>query len=193
MRSLKREGGRCKRLGTSTQYLQLQHLRSFCLTSVCHTFISFLNSISFDQPLINMMNNVNSPDISLDMNLDSPSADVADGCADVHGGEGGDGMNENDNNIIHRGTRHNDTQQHEQDSRYREIRSSGIGGDDNYSFNDGVTNSGGNGGGGGGAKKIDCDKMTKTMEEWKDELSMMRVKNAILLDDLVKVGATNVV
>ena len=124
------------------------------------------------------------------MNLDSPSADVADGC----GGHGGGGMNENDNNISHRGTRHNDTQQHEQGSRYYEISSSGIKGDNNYSFNAGNKNNGGNGvGGGGGAKKIDCDKMTKSMEEWKDELSMMRVKNAILLDDLVKVGATNVV
>ena len=131
---------------------------------------------------------MNSPELSLDMNLDSPSADVADGGCEGHGGEGGDGMN--DNNVIHRGTRYNNNQH---DSRYYESSSSGIGGDNNYSFNDGITNNGGNGGGGGGAKKIDFDKMTKSMEDWKDELSMMRVKNAILLDDLVKVGATNVV
>lgn len=139
---------------------------------------------------------MNSPELSLDMNLDSPTADVADGCGG-NGGEGGGGMKMNEktnDNIIHRGTRYNNNnqQQHEQDSRYYEIGSN-IGGDNHhYAFNDGNT-SGGNEGGGGGTKKIDLDEMTKSMEEWKDELSMMRVKNAILLDDLVKVGATNVV
>lgn len=137
---------------------------------------------------------MNSPELSLDMNLDSPTADVADGCGG-NGGEGGGGMKMNEktnDNIIGRGTRHNNNQQHEQDSRHYEISSSGIGGDNHYSFNDGITNDGG-AGCEGGTKKIDLDEMTKSMEEWKDELSMMRVKNAILLDDLVKVGATNVV
>ena len=183
---------------TSTAYLQLPVSAApffyliFTFTSIQPLPGALSLWTSLPSPFASFFfNNMNSPELSLDMNLnlDSPSAD-ADGYGG-NGGEGGGGMKMNEktnDNIIHRGTRYSNNNQ---DSRYYEISSSGIGGDNNYAFNDGNT-SGGNGGG-KGAKKIDCDKMTKTMEEWKDELSMMRVKNAILLDDLVKVGATNVV
>lgn len=133
---------------------------------------------------------MNSPELSLDMNLDSPSA--SDVVADESGSGSGDGMNCGENNASTVGITH-DThyQQHE---KYHDSSNHGHNGADasNYS-------SFGSGGGGGtdigntfSSDKIDCDKMTKLIEEWKDELSMMRVKNAILLDDLVKVGANNV-
>lgn len=41
----------------------------------------------------------------------------------------------------------------------------------------------------GGLKEEDLDKMTELVESWREELYMMNVKNSILLDDLVKVGA----
>eukprot|EP00984_Skeletonema_dohrnii_P026696 scaffold16085_cov73-Skeletonema_dohrnii-CCMP3373.AAC.1 len=136
------------------------------------------------------MSTMNSPELSLDMNLDSPSA--SDVVADESGSGSGDGMNCGENNASIVGITH-DThyQQHE---KYHNSSNHGHDGADANHYS-----SFGSGGGGAdigdtpfSSDKIDCDKMTKLIEEWKDELSMMRVKNAILLDDLVKVGANNV-
>jgi len=141
-----------------------------------------------------------SPELSLDMNLDSPSAagDVADGS-----GNGG-GMDCDEKNTTSSTVgvtiQHTHNQRHHGDnSSYNGHQNvANIAGNTDYSsFSGGgsigidVNRSSNNANHGeGGAFKIDCDKMTQLIEGWKDELSMMRVKNAILLDDLVKVGAS---
>ena len=139
---------------------------------------------------------MNSPELSLDMNLDSPSA--TDVLAEGEGGGGGDGiMGGGENNastvvgIIHHNNHYQQRQGHnhcgDQTNNYSSFGSGG-GGVDMSGTNSSALD-GANHYSEGGAIKIDCDKMTNMIEDWKDELSMMRVKNAILLDDLVKVGA----
>lgn len=133
---------------------------------------------------------MNSPELSLDMNLDSPSA-ADDVLAEGEGGGCGENNASTVVGIIH----HNHYQQREGHthcndhiSTYSSFGSGGSGVDiisgTNFSALEGENQSSE-----GGAIKIDCDKMTNMIEDWKDELSMMRVKNAILLDQLVKVGA----
>lgn len=141
---------------------------------------------------------MNSPELSLDMNLDSPSA--SDAIADGSGSGTGDGMNCGENSasavgIIHQTHDNQELQGHNQCSDHRGhvfANYSSFGGNGGIdiggtNFQDSVERA--NHCGEGGATKIDSDKMTRMIENWKDELSMMRVKNAILCDDLVKVGA----
>lgn len=143
---------------------------------------------------------MNSPELSLDMNLDSPSATdvLAEGEGDGRGG--GDGIMGCGENNASTGVgiiqHNNHYQQREGHTTHCNDQTT-----NNYSsFGNGVDNISGTNsssldrtnqyGGGGTINKIDCDKMTSMIEDWKEELSMMRVKNAILLDDLVKIGAS---
>lgn len=138
---------------------------------------------------------MNSPELSLDMNLalDSPASEaIADGSGS------GDGMNCGENSAsavgIHQTRDNQEHRGHNQcsDHGHAFANYSSFGG--NGGIDIGGTNSSdsaerANHFGDGGSIKIDCDKMTRMIENWKDELSMMRVNNAILCDDLVKVGA----
>ncbi len=138
-----------------------------------------------------------SPKLFLDMNLgDSPSSDAI---ADGSGSGSGDGMNCGENSastvgIIHQTRDNQEGQGYNQSSDHGHafVNYSSFGGNGGINIG-GIKSSDSaervNHCGEGGAIKIDCDKMTKMIENWKDELSMMRVKNAILCDDLVKVGA----
>ena len=141
---------------------------------------------------------MNSPELSLDMNLDSPSA------TDVHaqgegGSGGGDGIMGCGENNASTGV---DIIQHSNHYQHHEGHNTHCNDQTNNcsSFGSCVDNISGTNsssldranqyyGKGGAINKIDCDKTTSMIEDWKEELSMMRVKNAILLDDLVKIGA----
>eukprot|EP00574_Skeletonema_japonicum_P012368 CAMPEP_0201721114 /NCGR_PEP_ID=MMETSP0593-20130828/5873_1 /ASSEMBLY_ACC=CAM_ASM_000672 /TAXON_ID=267983 /ORGANISM="Skeletonema japonicum, Strain CCMP2506" /LENGTH=139 /DNA_ID=CAMNT_0048211859 /DNA_START=100 /DNA_END=519 /DNA_ORIENTATION=- len=137
---------------------------------------------------------MNSPELSLDMNLDSPSAPGAI----AEGSGSGDGMNFGENSASTVGIMHqtHDNQERQGHNQYSDrdhafANYSAVGGNGGIDIG-GTTSSDSeraNQCGEGGAVKIDCDKMTRIIENWKDELSIMRVKNAILCDDLVKVGA----
>ena len=128
---------------------------------------------------------MNSPELSLDMNLDSP--DVADGSLGSGGDYGGGEHNTSTVGIIHHThTNQREGYHHGDNSSYNGRYTSFSGGSGSIDSNSSNAHHNSKG---GGAIKIDGNKMTRLIEEWKDELSMMRVKNAILLDDLVKVGA----
>ena len=141
---------------------------------------------------------MNSPELSLDMNLDSPSAtDVLAEGERGGGSGGGDGiMGCGENNASTRVgiiQHNNHYQQREGHTTHcndptNNYSSFGSGGD-NIGTNSSALDRANQYGGGGTINKIDCDKMSSMIEVWKEELSMMRVKNAILLDDLVKIGA----
>ena len=132
------------------------------------------------------------------MNLDSPSA--TDVLAEGEGGgraDGGGIMGCGENNastgvgIIQH---NNHYQQHEGHTTHcndptNNYSSFGSGVDNISGTNSSVLDRANQYGEGWTNNKIDCDKMTSMIEDWKEELSMMRVKNAILLDDLVKIGA----
>ena len=147
---------------------------------------------------------MNSPEISLDMNLDSPP--IADGISGSGGG--GEGMDRDENNtlaisaIAHQSHRkqseensHKENYDHNCDNIERSMNHSSFGSGVGSGSIKNIKHSSSNTSSRGESnketvKKIDCDKMIKKFEEWKDELLMMRVQNAIVLDDLVKVGAS---
>jgi len=138
---------------------------------------------------------MNSPvELSLDMNLDSPSA-----AAEVVDGGSGDGIGmdcDDDANktssstvgiMIHRagnqseGYHHGDNSSND-DGQHNVAsfeKNSSFSAGSGYSGIDAANSNNANHGAG----------LTLLIEGWKDELFMMRVNNAILLDDLVKVGA----
>ena len=121
---------------------------------------------------------MSSPELSLDMTLDDspPPADVAsDGSERNSGGSVSMSMF----NIIRQSNNQRNSYYGRFDAANR--------GNDHCCYNAMDTKFDINAS--GKAMKIYCDKMTQEVEKWKDELSMMRVKNAIFLDDLVKVGA----
>ena len=140
---------------------------------------------------------MNSPELSLDMNLDSPSA--TDVSAESEGGGGGGdrimGCGENNASTGVGISQHNNHyQQREGHTTHyndpsKNYSSFGNGVDNISDTNSSALDRANQYGEGGTINKIDCDKMTSMIEDWKEELSMMRVKNAILLDDLVKIGA----
>ena len=139
---------------------------------------------------------MNSPELSLDMNLDSPSATdvLAEGGGGGGGGDGIMGCGENNAStgvgIIQRHNHYQHRESHTHCNDPSNNYSSFEGGFDNISdTTSSALDRANQYGGGGTINKIDCDKMTSMIEDWKEELSMMRVKNAILLDDLVKIGA----
>ena len=134
------------------------------------------------------------------MNLDSPSATDVHAEGEGGGGGGGDGIMGCGENNASTGVgiiQHNNHYQQDEGhtthcndpTTTNNYSSFGNGVDDISGTNSSVLDRANLYGGGGTNNKIDCDKMTSMIEDWKEELSMMRVKNAILLDDLVKIGA----
>ena len=141
---------------------------------------------------------MNSPELSLDMNLDSPSATdvLAEGEGGGSGGGGDEMMGCGENNastgvgIIQHNNHYQQREGHTHcNDPTNNFSSFGSRGDNISGTNSSALDRANQYGGGGTINKIDCDKMTSMIEDWKEELSMMRVKNAILLDDLVKIGA----